>query len=85
MNVALNILIVLLGNEKLVNFIVGLLEGLKDKPDNAVNPEYVELAKESLTERVINNRVPADGNVMLPQADIERIKAQYRESLHEQV
>ena len=74
MNAAVTIIIALLGNEKLVNLIVGMLEKLIDKPDNAVDKEYVEVLAPSLRERVIDNRVPVDGNVILEQKEIDRVK-----------
>ena len=78
MSAAVTIIIALLGNEKLVDLIVGLLQRLVEKQDNAVNDEYIEVMTPSLKERVIDNKVPTDGNVILEQDRIEQVKQAHR-------
>lgn len=78
MNAIASILIALLGSDRAVDYIITMIEKLKTDPKNAVDDEYVELQAKSLKERVIDNKKPSDGNIMLEQDDIEKIKKTHR-------
>lgn len=77
-NAIASILIALLGSDRAVDYIITVIEKLKTDPKNSVDDEYVELQAKSLKERVIDNRKPTDGNIMLAQRDIEKIKKAHR-------
>ena len=93
MSAIASIFIALLGNERAVDYIIVVIERLRDKADNAIDDEYATLQQQSLKERVIDNKKPSDGNVFLEQDQIDQVKAarperltpEQMENLHEKV
>ena len=78
MTILANLFIAVLGSPRAVEYIITVLESLKKRPDNAVDDEYIEVMTPSLKERVIDNKVPSDGNVILKQDRIEQVKQAHR-------
>ena len=74
MSAIASIYIALLGNERAVEYIITIIERLRDKADNAIDDEYATLQQQSLKERVIDNKKPSDGNVFLEQEQIDHVK-----------
>ena len=74
MTIIANLFIAVLGSPRAVEYIITILESLKKRSDNAVDDEYIEVLAPSLRERVVENKVPNDGNVILEQGKIDRVK-----------
>jgi len=74
----LTLLFAVLSNKHIVDAFGKWLESLVPDPVNAVDKEYVEGQKSSMGERVVDNRVPADGNVFLEQDKINQLKKHHR-------
>ena len=74
MNAFIAIVISLLSNKRVIDFIIGLLEKLADKPDNAVNEEYVNAQQRSLSLRIDDNQLPENDNIFLGNDELRQIK-----------
>jgi hypothetical protein len=66
-----------LSNEEFQHFVIGKFQKDEKDPTNAINPEYTEGIAKSMSER-FNNKIPADGNVFLEQAEIDSLKKAHR-------
>ena len=74
MNAVVPILLAVLSNEKVIDFVVEMLSRLAKKRDNDIDTEYVEAQKESLQIRMRGQRSKLGDNIFLPDADVEQIK-----------
>ena len=74
MNAVVPIIIALLSNEALINFIVAMLNRLADKPDNEIDREYVDSQERSLQLRMRNEKSRLGNNIFLPEAEVEAVK-----------